>query len=130
MAPTDESTLSERQREVLALVREGKNPTEIGNALEITSQAVHGHLRRLRGHGLLADEPTAPGRAAARRRRELNGRFDPDDALAAVRAAAERGIADAEARKVEIDVEIGRLKEEQAKLTDAVAELRKHVPSD
>jgi DNA-binding CsgD family transcriptional regulator len=46
--PTSEDELTERQRDVLRLVREGKNPTEIGKELEISSQGVHGHLRRLR----------------------------------------------------------------------------------
>jgi DNA-binding CsgD family transcriptional regulator len=45
---TDESDLTERQRDVLRLVREGKSPTEIGKELSISSQGVHGHMRRLR----------------------------------------------------------------------------------
>jgi FixJ family two-component response regulator len=38
--PTSEGELTERQRDVLRLVREGKNPTEIGKELEISSQGV------------------------------------------------------------------------------------------
>lgn len=72
---TAESELTERQREVLALVREGKNPTEIGKALGISSQGVHGHLRRLRGHGLIPDEYAGGtgGKPAATRRPGVRG---------------------------------------------------------
>lgn len=124
--PTDESQLTDKQREVLRLHREGKSPTEIGQAMGTTSQAVHGHFRRLRDHGLISGEPTAPGRAAARKRAQ-NG-FDPSDALAAVIAAAEQGIAQAEARQRDIDLTLTSLGQERRELDKTIAELRKHLP--
>jgi predicted ArsR family transcriptional regulator len=65
--PKDESTLTERQADVLRLYREGKSPTEIGKELDISSQGVHGHLRRLRAHGLIeGDTPKPPAAEIAR----------------------------------------------------------------
>lgn len=48
--------ISPRAAQVLELHKAGKNPTEIGAELGITSQGVHGHLSRLRRAGLIADK--------------------------------------------------------------------------
>jgi DNA-binding MarR family transcriptional regulator len=128
--PSDDelSRLTDKQREVLRLHNEGKNPTEIGKAMGTSSQAVHGHFRRLRAHGLIADEAT-PSRVAAARRRTTNG-FDPGNALAAVIAAAEEGIAKAEQRKRDIDLLVMGLDEERRELDATIEELRKHLPAE
>lgn len=79
--------VSPRAAEVLALTKEGKNPTEIGTQLGITSQAVHGHLRRLRDKGLLPPDPRARGKAGTD-----NGRseFSAAGAFREVRASIAR----------------------------------------
>lgn len=69
--------LTERQQAVLALTQENKNPTEIGKELGISSQGVHGHLRKLRAAGLL---PELAGKKAAD-----NGRSDTVTAAGAFR---------------------------------------------
>lgn len=56
-------TPSPRAMEVLELHNAGKNPTEIGAALDISSQGVHGHLRRLRERGLIAGKAKAKDNA-------------------------------------------------------------------
>lgn len=128
MAPTDEAVLTDKQREVLTLVREGKNPTEIGAALGVTSQAVHGHLRRLRGHGLLPDEPTKPGRAASRARK--NGIFDPEDALAAVRSTIETQKAALNQREAQVRSEIEALTQELEQIEFTRKALDKYTPEE
>lgn len=128
--PTPEDNLTEKQRQVLALVRRDPQPTptEIAKELGITSQAVHGHFRRLRGHGLMPAEGTAPGRAAARARRTAG--FDPTDALAVVHQAARDGIAKAERRQQEIDDQLAALKAERKTLDTTIGTLRQHLPAD
>lgn len=113
--------LTDRQRDVLRLHGEGKNPTEIGEALEISSQGVHGHLRRLRQKGLVEDAGPARGPAAKRRG---NGRpITADDALEAVRATARAKRDELVGRKDEISVEIEALRTEAQKIDTTVAEL-------
>ncbi len=59
--PTPGDDLTDRQRDVLKLHREGKGPTEIGAELDISSQGVSGHLRRLKAKGYIEDDtPAAP----------------------------------------------------------------------
>jgi DNA-binding MarR family transcriptional regulator len=57
---SEDDDLTDRQRDVLRLYREAKSPTEIGRALQISSQGVHGHLRRLRQKGLIEPLQRAP----------------------------------------------------------------------
>lgn len=126
--PTPLDELSERQREVLELHNAGKNPTQIGRELNIKSQAVHGHFRRLRDHGYDIEGPQP--RAARERKSGRSGPFDATDALAVVHRAATEGIASAENRQAEIDKEIAALKAERKKLDGTIAELRTHLPAE
>lgn len=125
MSTTDESGLSEKQREVLTLVRDGKNPTDVGRAMGITSQAVHGHLRRLRSRGLLPEGPAKSGRASA----PSNG-FDPANALAAIHAAARQQVTEIEARMTAIDAQREALTAEKKTLASALTEVKKHLPPE
>lgn len=43
--------LTERQQEIMALLDQGKTPKEVGDALEITENAVYQHVRRIRANG-------------------------------------------------------------------------------
>lgn len=133
MPPTDESELTDRQKDVLRLVKAGKNPTEIGRELGISSQGVHGHLRRLRGHGLIEAEAPAPAAKAAARRggKPANGRqsFDPASTIAAVQQAITEQRAQLDNREAEIDAEIETLKAEKKAIGDARKELAKLTPA-
>lgn len=57
--PETHQAATERQTAVLEMHKAGLSPTEIGRELGITSQGVHGHLRRLRKRGLLPSKPNA-----------------------------------------------------------------------
>lgn len=117
--PTD---LTERQQQVLALHREGKNPTDIGRELSITSQGVHGHLRRLAARGLV--ELERPARA---RDDVPNGRLDPDEALRAVRQAAIEQVHVVTQRLTAIDGEIEALRNEKKGLQKALEKLNEQA---
>src|SRR5688500_8847872 len=81
MTTTTPSDLTDRQRDVLELHRKGKNPTEIGKELGISSQGVHGHMRRLKQRGLIEDDGPKAGK------KPKNGvTHDPSKALEAVQA--------------------------------------------
>jgi DNA-binding CsgD family transcriptional regulator len=130
--PTDESGLTDRQRDVLRLVREGRNPTEIGRELGISSQGVHGHLRRLRDRGLV--EAAAPAKPAARKR-SANDRqphaaagFDPKSAIAAVQQAIVEQREQLDTREAEIDAQITQLRDEKKLITATRKELEKLTP--
>ena len=133
MTPTDESELTDRQRDVLRLHRDGRNPTEIGKELGISSQGVHGHLRRLRGHGLIEDgapaaKPAARKRSANERHRGAASAFDPAAAIAAVQQAITQQHTQLDDREAEIDAEIARLRDEKKAIAAARAELSKLTP--
>ena len=113
--PTPEEQLTDRQREVLRLHREGKNPTEIGRLIGISSQGVHGHFRRLVEHGHL--EPRSRGLSSGA------ARFDPDEPFANVLAAIAVELQRAEQRNCEIDEEIAGLAHERAELADTITKL-------
>ena len=126
MTPSIEDQLTDRQRDVLRLHREGKNPTEIGKALGISSQGVHGHLGRLRNHGLIADDaPTAARTRSSSRRRVGQPAFDPARALDAVRATVRAQEEAILARQAEIDEQIAALQAERGELDSPLAELRR-----
>jgi predicted ArsR family transcriptional regulator len=115
-AASNEEGLTERQRNVLHLVREGKNPTDIGKELGVSSQAVHGHLRKLRDLGFIS-EPAGPPRGAAARK--ANGRrepVEPESALLAVQRAINEQLALVDARMAEIGAEITALEDERTRL--------------
>jgi predicted ArsR family transcriptional regulator len=117
-----EENLTERQADVLRLTQEGKNPTDVGRELGISSQGVHGHLRRLRAKGLLPDEEPRP------RARRRNGRTPaPVDYLSAIREAAERAEREILDRQAEIDAEIADLKREREALDGALGEVRQKL---
>jgi hypothetical protein len=127
--------LTDKQREVLELHNDGKSPTEIGKALGITSQAVHGHFRRLRASGLLPDTGAAKPAAAAKRPSRPavpNGRqtFDPGSAITAVKLAAAQQRRELDAREQQIDGEIDALKAEKKAIGEARRELNKLVPPE
>lgn len=110
--------LTEKQRQVLELHNEGKNPTEIAEALGISSQGVHGHFRRLRSKGLMPEEP-------GRRRPTPNGRHpvSADDALEAVRETVRTQRQGLEDRKTAIATEIKALKTQDEEIDQALAAL-------
>jgi predicted ArsR family transcriptional regulator len=131
--PTSEDELTERQRDVLRLVREGKNPTEIGKELEISSQGVHGHLRRLRTHGLIEEGQLATAKPAARKPRAApatNARpsFDPASTIRVVVQAIKEQRNELDRREEEIDAEIARLQDEKRAIGAARQELHKLTP--
>lgn len=81
-----EAELSESARKVLDLYRAGTtSPTEISKALGVTSQAIHGHFRRLRERGLIppVGEPTGRPARSGRRERGVEARIDPHAAIMA-----------------------------------------------
>lgn len=105
--------VSPRAAEVLALHKDGQNPTQIGQALGISSQAVHGHLRRLREKELLPPDPKAKTKAA----KDTNGRsFSAEAAFAEVRASIERQQRDLDTYIIDVDREIERLDDRKAEL--------------
>lgn len=118
--------LTARQADVLRLTREGKNPTQIGEELGISSQGVHGHLRRLREKDLVpaANERT-PRRAAPRVLRSK-----PADAMAAVRATAAEQDRQLAARLDEIEGEQDALKAEKAAIVKTRKELEALLPAE
>lgn len=111
----DPEKLTERQSDVLRLTKEGKNPTDVAKELGISSQGVHGHLRRLRAKRLLA--PDAPKRKGANGRAEV-------DYLATIRLAAEQAEQDIRKRQSEIDQAIANLQAERDGLNAALEEVR------
>jgi predicted ArsR family transcriptional regulator len=133
--PTSEGELTERKRDVLRLVREGKNPTEIGKELEISSQGVHGHLRRLRTHGLIEEGQLATAKPAARKPRAApatsNARpsFDPASTIRVVVQAINEQRNELDRREEQIDAEIARLQDEKRAIGAARKELHKLIPA-
>lgn len=128
--PTATADLTERQADVLRLTREGKSPTEIGRELEITSQGVHGHLRKLRELGLV--EPLAAPKRAARRptgARDVTVPFDPQDTIRAVVQEITDQLDALNAREQEVDATIADLKDEKRRIGLARTELQKLVPT-
>lgn len=127
-AATDD--LTDRQRDVLRLLREGKNPTEIGRELGISSQGVQGHMRRLRQKGLAepAASPRTVAPAANARTRGPAAPFDPASTIAAVQQAIADERAKLDRREAEINAEFERLRAEQQAITDARNELDKLSP--
>lgn len=131
--------LTDKQREVLALVQEGKTPTEIGKAMDISSQAVHGHFRRLREAGVMPEaSPKAAAGTAARRRTigpagpsPITGRsLDTTSVLNAVKLAAAQQRDALNARELEVDAQIEALKDEKKGIAEARKELDKLVPPE
>jgi predicted ArsR family transcriptional regulator len=114
--------LTKRQKDVLRLVREGKNPTEIGKELGISSQGVHGHMRRLRDRGLLPAADRA--KPAGRPRATANHKVSPTSALEAVRATVREQLEAIDARQAAIEREITALTEERDQLDTARTELQ------
>lgn len=129
---TADQGLTDRQQEVLRLTREGKNPTEVGRELGISSQGVHGHLRKLRQRGLIEGEPTtstAKPRPARRGAAPRNGTpFDPAATIDAVRQAIAQQREALDAREAEIDSEIATLRDEKQAIAAARKELDKLTP--
>lgn len=110
--------LTDRQRDVLRLHGEGKNPTDIGTELGISSQGVHGHLRRLRDKGLIEGTGRTTPVAVP------NGRpLSAADALEQVRQAAATQRQQLVDRKAAIASEITSLKTQDAEIDAALAEL-------
>lgn len=128
MTASSDDGLTDRQRDTLRLHREGKNPTEIAEALGISSQGVHGHFRRLRAKGLMEGDDRAV--RASSRRRNGSGPVTADDALEAVRATARTQRNALIERKESITAEIDALKAEAKKIDKTVGELDAMVGVD
>jgi predicted ArsR family transcriptional regulator len=108
-----DTNLSERAQQVLALTKDGKNPTEIGEQLGITSQGVHGHLRRLREKALLPPDPKARTKAPANGPvRDFNAAVAFDE----VRRSIERQRHGLDEHIAGIDRELERLEERKKAL--------------
>lgn len=118
-----EVELTEKQQQVLEMHRANKGPAEIAEALGISTQGVHGHIKRLRNKGLIEAKPSA---GASRPARRDGARLDPKAALEVVREAARQQITTVEARQAEIEAEIKDLQEEKRELGKTLTELRKH----
>jgi DNA-binding CsgD family transcriptional regulator len=103
--PTNDPPLTEKQQQVLDLLAQDKTPTQIAEALNITSQGVHGHMQRLRRRGLIPGE-AAPSQGARRnrgsRKAATSAGITPTD-------AQRQGLT---ARASELDQEIDDLKAE------------------
>lgn len=127
---TDESIPTERQQDVLRLHRAGRNPTEIGRELKISSQAVHGHFRRLRAHGLVEDTGEARAKPATKRTARNGRPFDPASALPAVTAAINEQRARLDAREAEIDAEIAALRDEKKRIGSTRGLLERLTPAE
>lgn len=112
--------LTQRQRDVLRLHREGKSPTEIGKELEISSQGVHGHLRRLRDKGLIESEPRRKPQAAS-------SAFDASMALKTVRETIAEQATLIRNRQTEIDQQVRELGVERTRLDETLAELERLI---
>jgi DNA-binding CsgD family transcriptional regulator len=113
--------ITARQREVLRLTAAGHSPTEVGRALGISSQAVHGHFRRVRVNGHAV--PCRRQRSADLAAPSLS-RVTADGALAAVSASIiehERLVA---TRLDEVAAQIDELQRERTSLQDGMAALR------
>jgi DNA-binding MarR family transcriptional regulator len=129
----DVSDLTDRQRDVLRLHQEGKNPTEIGAALGITSQAVHGHYRRLRARGLIEGDakPAAERRVTTARNARSRGPlapFDPQDTVRVVVATITAQLDELNTRDEAVDAQIEALKVEKKAIAAARKELAALVP--
>lgn len=107
--------LTDAQRQVLELREQGLSPTQIGREMGITSQAVQGHLRRLRAKG--AVEPLR------RRGRGASLAFDPGAAIEAVQHAIAAQRAAASARLGELDEQIKALQAEKKVVQRTITEL-------
>lgn len=125
MTPTTTTTpadLTDRQKAVLELVRKGKSPTAIGKELGISSQGVHGHLRKLRERGLVDSEPV-------RSKKPRNGvTVNPAKALEAVRAAIDEQEQALLQRLSDIDEERQALDGEAAEIQATLGQLRALAP--
>jgi DNA-binding Lrp family transcriptional regulator len=104
---------------VLRLHRAGKNPTEIGEELGISSQGVHGHFRRLRDRGLMEGKTATSTPKPAATDRPV----DAASALDAVRQAAATQRQQLVDRKAEIDREVKSLKKQDGEIDAAIAEI-------
>lgn len=82
MTETNGTPLSPRQAEVLAMLKDDKTTGEIAAHMKITTQGVHGHIRRLRERGFL---PATPARKAPTRKA-----VSIDDTLDPLRTVIER----------------------------------------
>lgn len=81
--------LTTRQREVLTMIEAKKSTGEIASALGITTQGVHGHMRRLRQRGLIPE--ASPRRTAVRKSVSIEDTFAPlRDVIDRQRQALER----------------------------------------
>jgi DNA-binding CsgD family transcriptional regulator len=113
--PTNDPPLTEKQQQVLDLLAQDKTPTQIAEALNITSQGVHGHMQRLRRRGLIPGE-AAPSQGARRnrgsRKAATSAGITPTDAFAEVRASIDAQRQGLTARASELDQEIDDLKAE------------------
>lgn len=123
--------LTERQRDVLRLHTEGKNPTDIGRELNISSQAVHGHMKRLRGKGLIAEENPKPTTSSPRRERGEPTTIDPHAAIMAAMESIQQQVAQLESRLEAIAQERVGLNDEEASIRQALNTLAamQHAPS-
>jgi predicted ArsR family transcriptional regulator len=124
MASQDQA-LTERQQQVLKLTTEGKNPTEIGEALGISSQAVHGHFRRLRAHGLLnggtsAPAPSSKHSIAATLKSAMSA---IDRTIAEQRKEIERSIAQLERNREQFKAQITKIDQDKREAEKALKEL-------
>jgi predicted ArsR family transcriptional regulator len=129
--PTSEDELTDRQRDVLRLHREGKNPTEIGKELDISSQGVHGHLRRLRAHGLIEELEAAAPKSKRAPSKPRDGRsFDPADTIRTVVRTITAQLEELSTRETEIDAAIAQLRDEKKAIAKAREQLTTLMPAE
>jgi predicted transcriptional regulator len=127
----EDEQITTRQRDVLRLHQEGKNPTAIGKELGISSQGVHGHLRRLSAKGLIEGEAASAKRVTRAAGAKTSGPpapFDPADTIRTVVRTITAQLEQLNTREAEIDEEIERLRGEKKKIAKARNELDKLIP--
>lgn len=129
-APTTDD-LTDRQRQVLELKREGKSTGEIKDALGISSQGVSGHLKRLRTKGLLPpeDEPSARPATSVRKPRQRPA-IDPAAAIMAAVEGVRQQRRELEGRLQEIEAERRSLDDEEAGVRAAIERLDAMIPDE
>lgn len=59
----DEPTLTSKQQEVVKMLRQGKSPEQIARRMKITTNAVYGHVARMRRKGIEVPGGSSNGRS-------------------------------------------------------------------
>jgi hypothetical protein len=124
-----ESDLSERQRAVLQLARDGKTVPEVAAAMSITPSGVREHARRIRQAGI--DITFTNGRRGRPGRQARPAASPPASGLAAPATgqsasaddALRRAVDAVRAERARLELRLGELEAEAADVRQAIAKL-------